>query len=508
MALRIKVRSNIPARVSALRSGYEFRPVSFLSSGMLHGLILFALGLIPGYRENPTSKRPILDELVRPNDHKIVWYSYQKVVPDVHAAVRVGTFPVPRARELSKDTIIATAPKAKSTQQFIWRPIPKVEIHRDLPAPNLILRAATAIPAPVPPPPEPKKRDRPNSDGAKADQANLSPPTPHADVNRAQDNPVPPIEIPKPRKAFVPPPPSQQARLPMPVAETELPVPNASITGPPSTRMALPDGLGTAAMFKGAPPPPNAPPGPANNAGNAQTDIAIAGLHPTDKLNGPLPDGARPGQFSRAPTVGEPASGAVGTGLSVPDLTIREDHSKPADPPRVNPNRKAVLYADKLRGLPISTLSVPLRPASRTIPGAIDARFRGRNVYTMVVPIENFAPYSGDWILWFAEREGRPGETPFVRAPVPLRKFESVEPVLPGARTELRVQMAAVIKRDGKIDGVVLLKNLSPVLGQAVLQDLAAWEFKPATRDGVPVDVDVVLEIPYSLPPQIAKSAP
>jgi len=124
------------------------------------------------------------------------------------------------------------------------------------------------------------------------------------------------------------------------------------------------------------------------------------------------------------------------------------------------------------------------------------------------VPIENFAPYSGDWILWFAERQTRPGDAPFVRAPVPLRKFESVEPVLPGARTELRVQMAAVIKRDGKIDTVTLLRTLSPALGQAVLQDLAAWEFKPATRDGMAVDVDVVLEIPFSLPPQIAKGTP
>lgn len=508
MALKVKVRPNLPSGAPSGPPGYQLRPRSFVGSGFLHFLILFALGLIPGYRAiTASSQRPVLDELVRPQDHKIVWYSYRKELPDVRAAVRVGTFPVPRARELSKNTIIATAPNAKSTQQFIWRPVPKVEIHRDLPAPNLILRAATAIPAPAPPPPDPKPL--PKADGAKANQANLSPPTPDADVNRAQDNPAPAIEVPKPRKAFVPPAPSKQpARLPMSVADNELPVPDASITGPPSTRMALPDGIGTAAMSKGAPPPSNAPPGPANNVGNAQTDIAIAGLHPSDKLNGPLPDGARPGQFSRAPVVGEPATGPVGTGLAVPDLTIREDHSKTADAPRVTQNRKAVLYADKLRGLPISTLSVPLRPASRTIPVAIDARFRGRNVYTMVVPIENFAPYSGDWILWFAERQTQAGDTPFVRAPVPLRKFESVEPVLPGAHTELRVQLAAVIARDGKIDNVVLLKSMSPVLEQAVRQDMAAWEFKPATRDGVAVDVDVVLEIPYSLPPQLAKSTP
>ena len=55
---------------------------------------------------------------------------------------------------------------------------------------------------------------------------------------------------------------------------------------------------------------------------------------------------------------------------------------------------------------------------------------------------------------------------------------------------------------------MIFLRNLGPGIEQAVLQDLAAWEFKPATRDSVPVDVDVVLEVPYSLPPQIAKSSP
>ena len=52
------------------------------------------------------------------------------------------------------------------------------------------------------------------------------------------------------------------------------------------------------------------------------------------------------------------------------------------------------------------------------------------------------------------------------------------------------------------------MKALSPGIEQAVIQDLSSWEFKPATRDSVPVDVDFVIEVPYSLPPQIARSAP
>jgi hypothetical protein len=88
-----------------------------------------------------------------------------------------------------------------------------------------------------------------------------------------------------------------------------------------------------------------------------------------------------------------------------------------------------------------------------------------------------------------------------------LRKFESVEPVAPGARRELRVQLAGIITKDGKLEVRALLRNLAPALESEVLRDVKSWEFKPATEDGVPVDIDIVLEIPFSLPPQVAQSS-
>ena len=69
----------------------------------------------------------------------------------------------------------------------------------------------------------------------------------------------------------------------------------------------------------------------------------------------------------------------------------------------------------------------------------------------MVIPIENIVGYSGDWIVWFAERDQKPGGAPTVRAPIPMRKFESVDPVPPGARTEIRVQIEATITERWKV---------------------------------------------------------
>jgi hypothetical protein len=506
MSLRIRIRSNwLAVEQPSPTPVYRIRPRSFAVSIGIHAVAVMALGLISP--QTSVSQRPIYDEIIRPDEHKIVWYDYRKpVLPDVDATKRIGTFPVPRGKEMSREVIIATAPKAQSNKQLIWLPIPKVEIKQDLPMPNLIARTAMSVPAP-PPPPAPKKPEKPQVQGPPAPQPNLSPAEPKGDVNRAQERPVQALEIPKPRKDFVPPPPpKQEARLTIPVQPADIPLPDASIVGASSPKNVLPDGLGTQALSKGIAPPPTAPPGPVTTPGNAKVDMAVAGLHPTDKLNGPLPSGARPGEFSKAPIVGETATGEVKGGLSVPDLSIREDRTK-VEPPHVEPSRKTVLYAEKVRSIPMTTLSVPLRPASRTIPQQIDARFQGRLVYTMVVPIENLPDYSGDWILWFAEREQKPGSSPLVRAPLPLRKVEPVETLLPGARTEFRIQIAAVIRKDGKIDEVSLLGKAGPAFAPAIIQDIGSWEFKPATRDGAPVDVDVILEIPFSFSSQIAKRA-
>lgn len=478
--------------------GYRIRPTSFVWSVAFHSVAILSLGFLPAYMDT-APRTPIYDEIVKPQEHKIIWYDFRKPLPDVQPAKRIGKSRKPRGRELSRDTIIAKSPKPSSSRQFIWQPVPKIEIRKDIPAPNLVARMRTSF---VAPPPQPKKEIRPDIEAPRAPQLNTSLPAPNGDVKRALDA-TGAIVIPKPLKAFVPPPPSnRQAHLTTPVQTAEVAPPDPSVVGYSGARNPLPDGLGAPSFSKGVAPPYSGPPGADASEGNSKLDIASVGLNPA---NGPLPNGSRGGQFSKAPNLGEPSSGEVsGTGLTVPGLSIHGDRSKTSAPPQLT---HAVLYADKVGSVPVSTLSVPLRPASRMIPGNIDLRFRGRDVYTMVIPIENLPRYSGDWIIWFAERERKPGDRPSVRSPIPLRKTEPLEAPLPGSRTEFRVQFAALIRKDGKIVDISLLRNLSPGLEQAVIQDMACWEFKPATRDGAPVDVDVVMEIPFSFPPEIAKRA-
>ncbi|MBZ5634651.1 MAG: energy transducer TonB [Acidobacteriia bacterium] len=160
---------------------------------------------------------------------------------------------------------------------------------------------------------------------------------------------------------------------------------------------------------------------------------------------------------------------------------------------------RVVIYAERVQNLPTASLSVPLRPATRMIPPAVDVKFRGKNVYAIVIPIENMPVYGGDWIVWFAEKEPKPGETPLVRAPIPFRKVEPADPPSTN-RTSQRVQVAALLEKSGKLSTVSVVTSAVPGLAEAVIQDITSWEFKPATRNGVAIDVEVVIEIPFNAP--------
>lgn len=506
MSVKLRIRSSQPhAPLRGQSFGYRVRPASFAASFGLHALVVAILFLNP--IRKPTEPT-LYEAVIQPQAHKIIFYDFRKKLPEVAAARKIGRFLKPKGTELSNKTMIAASPKAKSALQFIWQPLPKIEIPRDVPLPNLIARTSTALPPPpAPPKPAPRKAFVPPPQArpthAPVPPTMLDAPLPVASsAYRTRSTPRDTLAALKLPKTFMPPPPPAQSPRPSGVRLMDAPAAPLTANGTRGVQPTLPEGWGAPSPAAGIAPPSNAPLGTTASSGNANADIAIAGLHPAGGLNGPLPDGARPGRFAKAPELGEPAGGEGAGALTVPDLSIHEEKSQPALPAAVS--RKTVFYAETVRNIPISTLSVPLRPSSRTIPAAIDARFQGRSVYTMVVPIENLSAYAGDWILWFAERDPKPGDAPSMYAPVPFRKLEPLRAILAGNRVENWVQVSAIIKRDGTVDRISLLPSASPAVAQAVIQDLQSWEFKPATRDGTPVDVDAVFEIPFNLPVESA----
>lgn len=511
MSLILRIRSKPQPAPLRRIFGYRNRPVSFAASLVLHGGIVAILLLNP--MQDTTGKGALYRQIIQPEERRIVFYDFRKKLPEVKAAKKIGNFPRPRGRQLSRDAMIAESPNPKSDRQMIWQPVPKIELPHDLPLPNLIARAITAPPPPPAGNPAPKPAPRkafvlpsPAPAARPAPAPLLDAPAPDARSKAALTPDV--LAVLKLKKTFVlPPTEPQPARSASSGALLDAPAPGLSSSAAGTGRSALPAGVGT--QTPGIAPPSNLPAGPGAATGNANADLAIAGLHATGELKGSLPNGTRSGRFSRAPELGDPASGEGGgsAALSVPGLSIGGEKNTPVSrPPAASANRRAILYSETVHSISTDTLSVPLRPSSRTIPVAIDDRFGGRSVYTMVVPIENFPDYGGDWILWFAEREQKPGDGPSMRAPLPLRKLEPLSALLAGGRVERRLQIAAVIRQDGRMDRISLLRRATPAVEQAVIQDLQSWEFKPATRGGMPVDVDVVIEIPFNLTAEVAST--
>jgi hypothetical protein len=454
MSISVKIRVQPKPIDDVLQRGYPIRSYSFIYSVMVHGIIIALLTVVSSLPAS--SPRPVYNELILPQNRKVFFYDLRKALPDVAPVENVGHSVSPHGIRLSRQAIVASSPKPLSTTQSIFVPVPKIQLQQDVPAPDLVARTASSLPA-LPPPPKPP------------------PATP---------------------KAFLPPPINRQPKLPVqvPAVDALAPAINSPATpAPPVTSNSM------SSISRIAAPRPEAPPVPTTSPGNANIDVAIANLDPPKNSLRTLPEGERPAQFSKAPNQGQAASGdAAPSALRVPNLSIRNSGNE-IKVPENKPTGKPILYAERVHSAPQSTLSVPLRAATRTIPPAVDARFRGRNVYAIVVPIENMPVYGGDWIVWFAEHTPTPGETPLIYAPMPFRKLEPVEETSGSVRLRQRIQLAATVGKDGKLTNIALVSTATSAAEHAATQDLAAWEFKPAIRNGVTVDVDIVIEIPFNL---------
>ena len=66
---------------------------------------------------------------------------------------------------------------------------------------------------------------------------------------------------------------------------------------------------------------------------------------------------------------------------------------------------------------------------------------------------------------------------------------------------EGEVILSGMIRSDGVVDHVALIRSLDQRLDQAAISALSKWKFHPAWRGGVPVDVDMVVRIPFRLTP-------
>ena len=135
-----------------------------------------------------------------------------------------------------------------------------------------------------------------------------------------------------------------------------------------------------------------------------------------------------------------------------------------------------------------------------------EALLAPKRVFTMRMDAPNLSSAMGSWTLSFAELGA--GETGAavappsqeLQAPHAMRKVDpAYPPALVSAKIEGEVVLYAIIRRDGSVDSIQVLKHLDPQLDQNAMEALARWQFRPAERSGTPVEIEAVVRIPFRI---------
>ena len=131
--------------------------------------------------------------------------------------------------------------------------------------------------------------------------------------------------------------------------------------------------------------------------------------------------------------------------------------------------------------------------------------FASKKVYTLLVNMPNLNSATGSWILNFSELRSS-GSAPHVASadltgPSPIKKSDPRYPTeLINEHVEGEVVLYAVIRADGSVDSVELVRGLDEQLDNNAMEALTQWRFKPATRQGTPIDLEAIVHIPFHAP--------
>lgn len=276
------------------------------------------------------------------------------------------------------------------------------------------------------------------------------------------------------------------------VGATEL----AGANGNPSTLIALSAAPG--------PPAPVAPP-----QGNLAARVSIS------------PEGKKPGVPGGAPkgtpgAVGgaSPSTAGTSTGSSAGDGGI--DVSIRGGNPPANKGISGLGDPGKISAPTPHTLitrpephadSEPARTGPRNFaalpPGAKpELIFESKKIYKMQIDMPNLNSATGSWILNFTELLANSTEhhlaSPDLSPPSPIRKIDpKYPPTLVNEHVEGEVILYAVIRRDGSVDSIQLVRGLDEDLDKNAMNALSQWKFRPATRQGEPVELEAIVHIPF-----------
>jgi TonB family protein len=131
--------------------------------------------------------------------------------------------------------------------------------------------------------------------------------------------------------------------------------------------------------------------------------------------------------------------------------------------------------------------------------------FASKRIYTLHVNMPNLNSATGSWILNFSELRSNPSvsraNSGDLSGPVPLKKIDpKYPPTLISDHVEGEVVLYAVIRGDGSVDSIQLVRGVDEQLDANAINALSQWKFRPASKQGVPVELEAIVHIPFHAP--------
>jgi TonB family protein len=278
------------------------------------------------------------------------------------------------------------------------------------------------------------------------------------------------------------------------------------------------------------PPPPSMPGGGASGDGR----LIALNLHPAAP-SGPVdvPAGNRRGTFAATPEgkpgaagtpdipaddhhgaangmgVGHGSGDAAGSGSSangVPPGLFVGASPKPGSTSAVAGGPQGASTSGSsdstllAKATPPRVTAVPTRSAEMPANAESELEhkvFGDRRSYAMTLNVPNLNSAGGSWVMHFVELKDaeKPGELVYPAA------TQQVDPGYPLELMKQNVQgtvvLSAVIRGDGSVGEVRVLRGIDDRLDQYASAALSRWRFRPASRNGDPVALQTVVMIPF-----------
>ncbi len=115
----------------------------------------------------------------------------------------------------------------------------------------------------------------------------------------------------------------------------------------------------------------------------------------------------------------------------------------------------------------------------------------------MTLNMPNLNSAGGSWVIRFAELDPNEAKGDLT-APEAVQKVDPAYPLeLMRRNVQGTVTLYAVIRNDGSVSDVRVLRGVDEQLDQYARTALGHWHFRPATKNGAPVNLEAVVMIPF-----------